>query len=129
MLFKTDFIEIKYFTSNKLVETTWVGLAPVQEYRNALKGALAILKTHDVKRWIGDYRLAQEPKNDEEWTLNEWAPAFLNGTTKLEKMAKVNSVTLPNNARNISEKLNLGNSPFLYQEFDDYEEAKKWITT
>ena len=132
VLFKTDFIEIKYHASKKLVETTWVGAPPSNEYRNAMKGALAVLKMHDIKRWIGDYRLAIEMAlPDEDWVVEEWAPVFMSGTSKLEKMAKVSSLhsEIKERAATLSEKLELKKSPFLYQEFDDYDAAMKWITS
>ena len=130
VLFKTDFIEIKYYASKKLVETTWVGLPPSQEYRNALKGAIAILKTHDVRRWIGDYRKAVEMDlPDQDWAMEEWAPVFMADTVKLEKMAKVMSEeNFSNRAATISNKLATKHKgTFAFAEFDDYDQAMKWI--
>lgn len=131
-LFKTDYIEIKYYASKKLVETTWVGMPPSHEYRNAMKGAIAVLKAHDIKRWIGDYRQAIETElPDQDWVAEEWAPVFIRDSSKLDKMAKVSSLHAGNKERTavIGEKLKLQKSPFLYQEFDDYEAAMKWINS
>jgi hypothetical protein len=132
LIYQSDCTEIYYFQDEKLIETRWLGFASSREYRKALGAYLDAIKNYEVKRWLGDYRQARVVRlKDQAWVASDWAPTFMPLTAKIEKMAKVKSLDISSkiSSDNIRERLPEDSMPFLFKEFDDYQQARAWVLT
>ena len=130
LYYKSEFVEIYYTPENKMVETRWLGFAPSSGYRDGLEHYLEVAKVHDIKLWLGDYRLARVVRmDDQEWAARDWFPRFLPIATGIEKMARVQSedVFSQMSSDSMREKLDISGLPFLFSEFKYYEDAKAWL--
>ncbi len=131
LFYKSEFVEIYYFPEVKMVETRWLGFAPSSDYRDGLMHYLKAAKTHDIKLWLGDYRLAKVVRlEDQEWAAKEWFPRFLPMATGIEKMARVQSedVFSQMSSDSMKEKIDISGLPFLFSEFKSYDDARAWLS-
>jgi hypothetical protein len=129
-VYQSACLEIDYDETHKLVETCWLAFASSQEYRAGLMTYIDVIKAYPVKRWLGDYRLARVVRlEDQQWIKNTWAPTFFPLAGDIEKMAKVNALDVGNqiSSANIEKQINEIRLPFLFQAFDDYEQARAWV--
>lgn len=130
VIYKTDYIKIFYHEQEKLVETVWQDFAASKNYRSALEQYIEVIKAHDVKRWLGDYRLARVVRPvDQQWTVTEWAPIFLPLATGIDKMARVKSIDVAAqiSSDNMRQEYDTSRFPFQFRDFDDYDKAKAWL--
>lgn len=130
LFYKSEFVEIYYYPESRLVETRWLGFAPSSGYRDGLEHYLEALSEHDVKLWLGDYRLARVVRlEDQQWAAKEWFLKFLPLASGIERMARVQSDDLfsQQSASSMKEKIDIEGLPFLFSEFKYYEDAKVWL--
>lgn len=130
IIYKTNCLTITYQEPDKLIESTWHAYAAGKEYREALLQYVEVLKSYDVRRWLGDYRQARVVRlADQEWTVREWSALFFPLTLKLEKMVRIKSldVSARISSENMFQHLHAGQMPFLFKEFEDYTEAREWV--
>ncbi|MER2999248.1 hypothetical protein [Pontibacter populi] len=130
LFYKSEFVEIYYYPEDKMVETRWLGFASSSGYRDGLEHYLEVARKHEIKLWLGDYRLARVVRmDDQEWAAKEWFPKFLPVATGIEKMARVQSddVFSQMSSDSMKEKLDISGLPFLFSEFKNYENARAWL--
>ncbi|WP_299702071.1 hypothetical protein [uncultured Pontibacter sp.] len=104
--------------------------APSKAYREGLEQYLNAVRQHDVKLWLGDYRLGKVIRmEDQQWAAKEWFPKFLPLASGIEKMARVQSedVFSQMSSDSMKSKLDISGLPFQFSEFKYYEEAKEWL--
>ncbi|PSR51958.1 hypothetical protein AHMF7605_29045 [Adhaeribacter arboris] len=130
VFYQSSCLEIYYEETYKFVETRWLRFASSQEYRASLAAYLEIIQTHEVRRWLGDYRQARVVRlEDQQWAALTWAPSFFSQAGNIERMAKVNARDIASqiSAHNMKRDLNEDKLPFLFQEFDNYDQARAWV--
>jgi hypothetical protein len=130
IIYKTDYITILYHETDKMVETVWHGFASSKDYRANLQQYIEVLKKYAVERWLGDYTKSRVIRPvDQAWTVNEWAPAFMPLTTNIVKMARIKSldVSAQISSDNIRQDLNTNHLPFQFEDFENHEDARKWL--
>ena len=130
LFYKSEYLEIYYYQEQKLVETRWLAFAPSKDYREGLSHYLEVMRRHEAKLWLGDYRLARVIRlEDQQWAAQEWFPAFLPLTAGIERMARVQSLDVFNqvSSDNMKEKIDINGLPFLFSEFRHYDDAKGWL--
>lgn len=130
LFYSSIYTEIHYHEEEKLVETVWQGFAPSTSYRESLCAYIEVVKSHEVQRWLGDYRDAGVVRLiDQEWATKEWAKVFMPLAAGFKKMAKVNAMDVANkiSSDNMKQRLDPSKLPFPFREFDDYEEARAWV--
>jgi hypothetical protein len=130
IIYKSDCITITYHEADKLIEATWHTYAASEDYRAALLQYVEALKNHEVRRWIGDYRQARVVRvADQDWTTQEWGALFFPHCLKLEKMSRVKStdVSARISFENMSQQIDMNQLPFIFQEFESYDEAREWV--
>lgn len=130
LFYKSEFVEIYYYPEHKMLETRWLDFAPSSGYRDGLEHYLEAANAHDIKLWLGDYRLARVVRmDDQEWAAKEWFPRFIPNATGIEKMARVHSedVFSQMSSDSMKEKLDISGLPFLFSEFKHYYDAKAWL--
>lgn len=130
IIYKSDCITITYHEAEKLIEVTWHNYAASEDYRAALLQYVEALKNYDVRRWIGDYRKARVVRiADQNWTTQEFGPLFFPLCLKLEKMSRVKStdVSARISFENMSQQINMSQLPFMFKEFEGYNEAREWV--
>jgi hypothetical protein len=130
IIYKTDFLTIAYYESDKLIEATWQTYAAGEDYRAGLLQYVEALRNYDVKCWLGDYRQARVVRlADQQWTREEWAPLFFPLSSQLDKMARVKSIDVAAriSSENMFQDLDLNALPFTFMEFEDYGKARHWV--
>ncbi len=130
VFYASDYLEIYYYPEYQLIETRWLAYAPSKAYREGLEQYLNAVRQHDVKLWLGDYRLGKVIRmEDQQWAAKEWFPKFLPLASGIEKMARVQSedVFSQMSSDSMKSKLDISGLPFQFSEFKYYEEAKEWL--
>lgn len=130
ILYKTDFVEILYHEQHQMVETVWQNFASSKRYRLAMDQYIEVIKTHNVKRWLGDYRLARVIRPiDQEWMVTKWAPAFMPLANGIDKMARVKAqdVAAQISSDNMRQEYDTSRFPFQFRDFEDYDKARAWL--
>ena len=91
ILFKTDYLEISYAETERMVRSRWSGFVSIEEYRKGLVACLNIISNYEVKYWLEDYQSASGMNClAGTWAEETWLPKFMAiAGDKLERIAKV----------------------------------------
>lgn len=76
-MFESEFCEVNYLRNDHVVLVRWKKFCQLDDYREPLRYALALLREHKGSDFIGDARTGfEDTPADLDWALKEWLPAM-----------------------------------------------------
>jgi hypothetical protein len=122
----TEYVTLWYYPESKIVHHVFHKYIYGEEFRNVLLKGLEIFKQNSAQKWLSDDRKNSAlPKEDGEWSVNEWAPKVIDAGWKYWAIVMPDkTVGQLNMQRFIDSYKEQG---VTIQIFDDPAEALKWL--
>lgn len=125
-IYQSDYATLWYHPESKIVHHAWHKFIYGNEFRQVLEKGLELFKQHGANKWLSDDRdNSALPKNDFEWSINDWFPrVFAMGW-------KYWAIVMPDKAVG---QMNMKRFIDIYAKqgleikiFDNPDEALKWL--
>ena len=124
---KDKYAEIIYMPDIKLVQITWEGMVPSEQYRNTFSRAIEYTETHDFVNFISDAReQGVVSTDDRKWFQNVIVPQAVKQGLKYGAVV-IKKEPFKKYYMNAILRILNRKSNIIMRIFYDYDEALEWL--